>query len=75
MEPHDWKQNICKAKDTVSGTKWQPTAMKKIFTSTTSDRILLPKFIQTSEIDENRDPQPNIRLSLVNPEEEKKEGY
>lgn len=49
--------------------------MKKIFTSTTSDRILLPKFIQTSEIDENRDPQPNIRLSLVNPEEEKKEGY
>lgn len=49
--------------------------MKKIFTSTTSDRILLPKFIQTSEIDENRDSQPNIRLSLVNPEEEKKEGY
>jgi hypothetical protein len=34
-------QSICKAKDTVSGTKWQPTDWEKIFTNPTSNRGLI----------------------------------
>ena len=30
-------QSLCKAKDTVNRTKWQPTDWEKIFSSPTSD--------------------------------------
>jgi hypothetical protein len=34
-------QSFCKTKDTVNGTKWQPTDWEKIFTNPTSDRGLI----------------------------------
>ncbi|WP_254797632.1 hypothetical protein [Geopseudomonas aromaticivorans] len=36
-------RSFCKAKDTVSKTKWQPTEWEKIFTNPTSDRGLISK--------------------------------
>ena len=33
--------SLCKAKDTVNKTKWQPTDWEKIFTNSTSDRGLI----------------------------------
>ena len=34
-------QSFCKAKDTVTRTKWQPADWEKIFTNTTSNRGLI----------------------------------
>jgi phage-related protein len=34
-------QSFCKVKDTVNGTKWQPTDWEKIFINSTSDRGLI----------------------------------
>jgi hypothetical protein len=34
-------QSFCKAKDTVNGTKRQPTHLEKIFTKPTSERWLI----------------------------------
>jgi hypothetical protein len=34
-------QNFCKAKDTVSKTKWPPTDWERIFTNPKSDRALI----------------------------------
>jgi hypothetical protein len=34
-------QSLCKAKDTVNKTKWQPTDWKKIFTNPNSNRGLI----------------------------------
>ena len=36
-------RSVCKAKDTVDKTKWQPTEWEKIFTNPTSDRGLILK--------------------------------
>jgi len=34
-------QSLCKTKDTVNRTKWQPTDWEKIFTNPTTDRGLI----------------------------------
>ena len=34
-------QSFCNAKDIVKKTKWQPTEWEKIFTNSTSDRVLI----------------------------------
>ena len=34
-------QSLCKAKDIVNRTKWQPTDWEKVFTNPTSDRELI----------------------------------
>ena len=36
-------KNFCKAKDTVSRTKWQPSVWEKIFTNPTPNRGLISK--------------------------------
>jgi hypothetical protein len=43
-------KNFCKAKDTVSRTKWQLTGWKKIFMNPTPNRGLIhnPKYIKNS---------------------------
>ena len=42
MRHHETK-NLCKAKDTVNRTKWQPTDWENISTKPTSDRGLMSK--------------------------------
>ena len=37
-------QSVCKVKDTVSRTKWQPTDQEKIFTNPTSIRGLISTY-------------------------------
>jgi len=44
-------QSVCKAKDTVVRTKWQPKDWEKIFTNPTTDRRLISKiYIELQEL-------------------------
>ena len=50
-------QSFCKAKDTVNGTKWQPTDWKNIFTNVTSDRGLISNIYKKTK---------EVRLQTIN---------
>jgi hypothetical protein len=41
IDKWDKLQSICKAKDTVNRTKWQPINWERIFTNSVSDRGLI----------------------------------
>ena len=51
-------QSLCKAKDTVKKTKWQPTEWEKFFTYTTSDRVLISKVYKELKKLETRESNP-----------------
>jgi hypothetical protein len=52
-------QSFCKAKDTVTGTKWQPTGWEMIFTNPTSDRGLIFKiYKELKKLDTNKPNNP-----------------
>jgi hypothetical protein len=48
-------KSFCKARDTVNRTKWQPTALEKIFTNPTSNRGLIPKIYKELKKADSRD--------------------
>jgi hypothetical protein len=49
-------QNVCKKKDTVNRTKWQPTDWEKIFTNPTSNRGLISNIYKELKKLESREP-------------------
>jgi hypothetical protein len=52
-------KSICKAKDTVTRTKWQPTDLEKIFTNSTSNRGLISKiYKEFKKLDINKPNNP-----------------
>jgi hypothetical protein len=52
-------KSFCKAKDTVNGSKWQPTDWEKIFLNAISDRELIPKIYKEFEkLDTNKPNNP-----------------
>ena len=54
-------QNFCKAKDTVSWTKWQPIDWEKIFTTPTSDRGLISNIYKDLKKLDSREPNNPIK--------------
>ena len=53
---------FCKAKDTISRIKWQPTEWEKIFTNAISDRELffkIQKELKKPDIQKPNDPVKN----------------
>jgi hypothetical protein len=54
--------SLCKAKDTVNGTKRQPTEWEKICTNPISDRGLIPKiYKELKELDTNNPNNPILK--------------
>jgi hypothetical protein len=53
-------QSSCKAKDTVSRTKWQPTDFEKIFTNPSSDRGLMSNIYKELKKLDSRKPNSPI---------------
>jgi hypothetical protein len=52
-------QSLCKAKDTVNRTKWQPTDWKKIFTNPTSNRRLISNiYNELKKLDSRKSNNP-----------------
>jgi hypothetical protein len=45
MGPHE-TESFCKAKDTINGTKLEPTEWERVVTTSTSDRELISKIIK-----------------------------
>jgi hypothetical protein len=58
-------QSLCKAKDTVKNTKWQPTDWEIIFTNSKSDRGLISKIYKELEKLDARKPNNPIFLNGV----------
>jgi hypothetical protein len=54
-------QSICKAKDTVNRTKWQPTDWEKIFTNPISDRGLISNLYKELKKIDSREPNNPIK--------------
>jgi phage-related protein len=54
-------QNFCKAKNTANRTKWQPTDWEKIFTNSTSDRVLISNIYKELKKLNNRETNNPIR--------------
>jgi hypothetical protein len=57
-------QNLCKAKDTVNRTKWQPTDWEKIFTNHTSDRGLISNMYRELKKLDFREPNNPIKNAV-----------
>jgi len=57
-------QNFCKAKDTVTSTKQQPTVWEKIFTNPTSDRELISKMYKELKKLDFQEPNNPIKNGL-----------
>jgi hypothetical protein len=60
MEPQKL-QSYCKAKDTVNGTKWQPTDWEKFFINPTSDRGLISNIYKELKKLDSRKPNNPIK--------------
>jgi hypothetical protein len=54
-------QSFCKAKDTVNGTKWQPTDWGKILINPTSDRRLTSNIYKELKKLDSREPNNPIK--------------
>jgi hypothetical protein len=54
-------QSFCKAKDTLTRTKQQPTDWKKIFTNPTSDRGLITNIYKELKKLDSREPNNPIK--------------
>jgi hypothetical protein len=54
-------QSFCKAKDTVSRTKWQPTDWEKMFTNPTFNRGLISKIYEEFKKVDSREPNNPIK--------------
>ena len=59
-------RSFCKAKDTVSKTKWQPTDWEKIFTNPTSDRGLTSKIYKELKKLFSKTPNNPIKNGVQN---------
>ena len=57
-------QSFCKAKDTVSNTKWQPTDWEKIFTNPKSDRGLISTIYKELKKLDSRKPNNSIKNEI-----------
>ena len=57
-------QSLCKAKDTVNRTKWQPADYEKIFTNPTSDRGLISNIYKELKKLDSRKPN-NLIFKMV----------
>ena len=52
-------QSFCKAKDTVNGTKWQPTNWEKILINPTTDRGLISNiYKELNKLDPRKPSNP-----------------
>jgi hypothetical protein len=54
-------QSLCKPKDTVNRTKWQPTGWQKIFNNLTSDKGLISNIYKELKKLDARDPNIPIK--------------
>ena len=54
-------QSLCKAKNTIKRTNWQPTNWEKIFTNPTSDRGLISNIYKELEKLDSRKPNNPIK--------------
>jgi hypothetical protein len=59
MGPHKIAK-LCKAKDTVNRTKWQPTDWEKIFTNPTPNRGLISNIYKELKKLDSREPNNPI---------------
>jgi hypothetical protein len=56
-------KRLCKAKNTVNRTKWQPVDWKKIFTNPISDRGPIPKiYKELKKLDSNKSNNPILKM-------------
>jgi hypothetical protein len=56
MEPHKIAKLLCKTKDTVNRTNWQPTDWEKILINPTPDRGLISSIYKELKKLDSRDP-------------------
>jgi len=59
-------QSLCKTKDTVVRTKWQPTDWDKIFTNPTTDRGLISKIYKELKKLDRRETNNPIKNGVQN---------